>query len=262
MKLNITSKLLGLFVVAALTLTACGDKDDDAQPATDTLTPCKVTSVTNSDGTTSDFEYNAAGYVTSITQVEVEDGIEYEYTSAYSYDSNNRLIKEEYLSDGEAYGYMTFEYANGLVSKTKEYYDGTLEYTATFTYDSSKRLVKITEVGQDEEEYSMTFTYNSAGNVNEAKVMYMGEAFITTKYENYDNKLIPYAAVKGLVNLYEGSSKNNPGKVTATMAWGEEPVTSVVTYTYQYNDKNLPTRVTGTYEEGDQDISNFTYQCN
>ena len=83
-----------------------------------------------------------------------------------------------------------------------------------------------------------------------------------TVYENYDNKFTPFAAVKGAVSLYEGSGKNNPGKVTTTVATGEEPMVYVSNYTYQYNDKNLPTKITETDEENEQYITNFTYQCN
>lgn len=261
MKFNITSKLLSLFAVAALTFTACGDKDDDAQPNV-TLTPCKVTSATDNEGSTTEINYNAAGYVTSITQIEIDGEEEYEYTTNYTYDSGNKLVKEEFTEGGVVYGYITYEYANGMVSKTKEYYDGELQYSASFTYDGSKRLTKITEVTAEEEEYTMTFTYNSTGNVTQSEVSYMGQAFIRTKYENYDNKLTPFAAVKGPLNLYEGSGKNNPGKVTTTYLWGEEPEVYTSTYTYVYNDKNLPTKITETDDDGMEYITNFTYQCN
>ncbi|NDK54671.1 hypothetical protein [Pontibacter fetidus] len=261
MKLNITSKLLSLFAVAALTFTACGDKDDDAQPNAN-LTPCKITAVSDDEGSSTAFSYNTAGYITSITQVEIDGEEEYEYTTNYTYDSSNKLVKEEFTENGEVYGYITYEYSNGMVSKSKEYYDGELSYTATFTYDGSKRLSKITEVTSDEEEYSMTFAYNSAGNVTQTEVKYMGQVFMRTKYENYDSKLTPYAAAKGPLNLYEGTGNNNPGKVTTTYLWGEEPEVYTSTYTYVYSDKNLPTKITETDDDGTQYITNFTYQCN
>ncbi|MEJ8758165.1 hypothetical protein WG947_14220 [Pontibacter sp. H259] len=260
MKLNLTSKVLGMFVVAALTLTACGDKDDDAQPNVG-QTACKLTEVEDDDDVTV-AEYNANGYITNMTSTELDGEEENVYLTAFTYDNTNKLIKEEYFWNGEADGYTTYEYANNMISKAKSYYDGELQYTATLAYDANKRLTSVTEVENGStEQYSLHFTYNSAGNVSQTDTKYMGETFMTTKYENYDNKLTPLAAVKGMVDVYSGTGRNNPGKETTTYYWSEEPETYVTTYTYQYNSNNLPTKTTETTEDGTS-VSNFTYQCN
>jgi len=260
MKLNITSKVLGLFVVAALSLTACGDKDDDAQPVLD-QTACKLTQVTDEDET-SVVEYNANGYISKITMTEADGEDESVYVTTYTYDASNKLIKEEYTLDGENDGYTTYEYSNNLISKSKGYYDGELQYTAAYTYDSNNRITAITEVENgSEEQYSITFAYNSGGNVSQMDTKFMNETFMSVKYENYDNKLTPFAAIKGMANPYGGSSKNNPGKETMTFYLSGEPESTVTNYTYQYNSNNLPTKITET-SEGSTTVSNFTYQCN
>ncbi|MBB6612285.1 hypothetical protein H7F15_14640 [Pontibacter sp. Tf4] len=255
MKLNITSKLLSLLVMASLILTSCGDdKDDDVTPDVG-QTSCRLTKVSDDDSDESVIEYNAKGYVSKVTETDSEDGTE--YTVVFTYDSNNNLVKEESFEDGESDGYYTYEYSNGMLSKIKSYSGGELNYTETLTYDSNKKITKIS----DDEGYVMNFTY-SGNNVSEATVGYMDEISYKIKYENYDNKLTPYAAIKGMVNPYSGSSQNNPGKVTYSYYYeGEEAETAVINYTYQYNDKNLPTKITEV-DGDDTYVTNFTYACN
>jgi YD repeat-containing protein len=258
MKLNITTKFLSLFVAAAITLSSCGDDKDEITPIVNE-TGCKLTEVNTSDEGSSSVQYNAKGLVSKVITTYNEDGEDVEYTTVYTYNGSNQLIKEEEFGpDGESEWYTTYEYSNGLLSKSKEYEGGELDYTATYTYDASKRLIEISE----DDEYIMTFEYNSAGNVTEAVAEYMGETYMMFTYENYDNKLNPIAAAPGMLSLFEGSSKNNPGRVTSRFYYGSEDyVEDVIEYTYQYNNKNLPTKITQSNEEGEF-ITNFTYQCN
>lgn len=252
MKLNFTQALMGLFAVAALSLSACGNKDDDAQPVIgNNQTGCTLTQVeADSDETT--YEYNAKGYVTKMT--EIEEG--YEYVTTYTYDNNNKIVKETYLDEGENDGYSTYTYTNGLLTKLEYFYAGTMEYSETYTYDSNKRIKSITDV----DGYKLDFTYNNAGNVTEGVVTYMEEMMYRFEYDNYDNKLTPYSVINGRINPYE-PGKNNPGVVRLYFNMeGQEMLAYESTFSYQYNNKNLPTRITEDYE-GDQYITNLTYQC-
>lgn len=253
MKLNITSKLLSLLAVAALTFTSCGDDKDDVTPDVG-QTSCKLTTI-NEDGDESTAVYNANGYVSEVRGSYTDDGVEVEYTYKYTY-QNNKLVKEEHFEDGELTGVVTYTYTNDLVNTVSyEYEDYT--YSETYTYDSNKRVTKV----EDNYDYITTYTY-SGNNVTKAVTTYEGEVVSEVKYENYDNKLTPTAAVKGLVNLSSGSSVNNPGKVTYTYYYEGGEDVYVSNYTYQYNSSNLPTRITETDQDGDTYVTNLTYDCN
>lgn len=253
MKLNITSKLLSLLAVAALTFTSCGDDKDDVTPVVG-QTSCKLTTI-NDDGDESTAVYNANGYISEVTGTYTDGGVEVDYTYKYTY-QNNKLVKEEQFEDGEAAGVVTYTYNNDMVSTISYEYDE-FAYTETYTYDGNKRVSKVV----DSEGFVTTYTY-SGNNASKSVTTYEDEVVSEVKYENYDNKLTPTAAVKGLINLSAGSSVNNPGRVTYTYYYGGGEDVDVSNYTYQYNSSNLPTRITETDGDGDTYVTNITYDCN
>ncbi|NEM98017.1 hypothetical protein [Pontibacter burrus] len=264
MKLNFSSKLLSLFVAAALMFTACGDKDDDVNPVDNVSAACKLTSI-NSDGDVSNIEYNSKGYITKVTYA----GNTSDYY-LFVYDNSDRLVKEEGYSGGKLDNYVQYTYTNGKVSKAEWFLaDGTADGYAEFKYDGSNRLIELSEIveedfdGEIEEVvYKQTFTYNAQGNVASSAISADGFALFTLTYENYDNKNTPMAAVKGLFDPWSGSSKNNPGKITQSFNMEGMEMTSTSTYAYIYNDKDFPTKSTETDEDQETTVTNYAYQCN
>ncbi|MBC5773871.1 hypothetical protein H8S95_07335 [Pontibacter sp. KCTC 32443] len=267
MKLNITSKLLSLFVASALVLTSCGDKDDDAQPNTGTETACKVTSMdveTMFGSVGGNLEYNSNGKVSKAINAEDEST----YT-LFEYDNQNRLVREEEYELDELTAYTEYTYTNGNITKAEWFYaDGEPNGHMTIKYDGSNRVIEVNEIysegfdGEGTETVSTTkHTYNNQGNV--AKTVYLTDDVeeMTVTYESYDNKINYAAAMKGAFDPWSGTNKNNPLKATMTFIVEDEPQSMSATYSYVYNSNNLPTKITMTTPIGNF-ISNFTYQCN
>lgn len=265
MKLNLTSKFLSLFVVAALTLTSCGNDDDDnPQPGTGVEAACKLTNIMygDSEGDESNnvVEYNAKGLISKVTYSYSDGEEEIEGYTTFTYDSNDRLVKEEEFENGELYEYRVYTYSNGVLSKREEFdAENVSDGVETFKYDASKRIIEITE-SYDGETYKTTFTYNSQGNISKSEGFYEGELEYTDIYSGYDNKNTPFSAVKGFIEPWMGSSKNNPGKITTTFEMDGEEYSYEVDYSYTYNDKGFPTRVIETFN-GEEYETNYTYQC-
>lgn len=269
MKLTFFLKYLSFFVFVVMLLAGCSDKDNedptpDPDPI-DVVDACQLTSVTY-DNEEYTYTFDESGFVSKTAISGTNDQGDYGFDIIYTYDGNGKLIKEEYFDNGALFGYMTYTYENGLISYTENYYLGELEYTHDYSYDSNKRLIKTIESSG----YIVNYKYNSDGNVTE-ETTYNDEGSLTEKivYENYDDKLIPLAATKGLTlisleanTISKGSSKNNPGKVTYTYydsEGGSEEF--VLNYTYQYNSNNLPVRVKQSTSEGEVYFIDYAYKC-
>jgi hypothetical protein len=266
MKLNLTSKLLSLFVVAAITLTSCGS-DDDPQPNNGDQTACKVTAMSietmfgSFEGTA---VYNSDGKISKV--VNAEDNTSY---TLFKYDSQSRLVREENYEGDELIYYAEYSYTNGNITMAEWFFaDDEPDGYMTVKYDGSNRVTEVKEFYQEEDfegevtetVYTTKHTYNSQGNV--AKSVYFTDEVedMTITYESYDNKINVAAAMKGNFDPWSGNSKNNPLKATTTFIVEDESQSIASTYAYVYNDNNLPTKITITTPIGNF-ISNFTYLC-
>ena len=256
MKFDITGKFQGLFIVLTLVLTACSDKDDAATPvAGNDWEGCRVTQIAYEGSKVSSIAYNDRGLVSKKTDQQPNGTKTY---VEYTYDAGNKLVKEAYFDERSApNGYVLYKYTSNLLTQAEEYYSDKLEYVTTYKYDAANRVTEITE----DDIYTRTFTYNTAGNVSESRILYIGREYMMLLYEDYDNNPAPHTALNGLLELSEGSSKNNPGKVTTTYTNADGTTgKSVTTYTYEYNTSNLPTKVTEKDEEGSS-VTNYSYEC-
>ncbi|MEJ8758189.1 RHS repeat domain-containing protein [Pontibacter sp. H259] len=259
MKTHFTKAAFSLLTMAALTLTACDDSNDNEDPDTDPIpTACVLTKMVDDAGNKTTFTYNDQGYVTTISYENTKD---FDYGSLitnYIYDSNNQVIRQEYQENGEDAGYTAYTYFEGFLTKSDYYKNGVLVKTENFSYNDG-RIVRITDSNGNEK----TFTYNSKGNITEIRST-EGDKIVRTVYNGHDEMKTPYSAVKGY--LYASAySKNNPVysstyHVTNTQ---EVMITNSVFRYYEYNDLNQPTNIEEQQDNGFGLVinTNLTYDC-
>ncbi|KAA3440587.1 hypothetical protein [Rufibacter hautae] len=263
---NYLSKL-PLVLFTTLFLASCDL--EDPEPSTD-LTAIYLTKISTSQGDSREFQYSASGWLTrlvgkgslalnesapSTSEVIYDnlgrfayvltDGPTIDTENAYFYTSENQLYKLDELINDKVESYHTFEYSvNGRLATRYDFYKD----AATATPRETNKV---------------TYTYDANGNVSEIALYRRpttGAAWQlvqTSKYENYDTK-------KGVQHLADSLFtpnillfRNNPGKVTTTLANGEQRVT---TFTYEYNAQNLPVRKTTTPANGTPFQTDYTYQ--
>lgn len=258
MKKQFTKTAVSLIAMAALTLTACGDSDDDEQPDTDPIpTSCVLTRMIDDAGNETRFTYNDQGYVSTIMYDNSDDFDGPELITTYVYDTDNRVIRQDYIEEDEDGGYTTYTYTEDLLTKSEYYKDDVLIKTEYFSYNNG-RVERIT----DSEGKVMTFTYNGAGNITTITSTEEDYPFLV-EFENYDSKKTPFTAVKGYLNIYE-YSVNNPIKFKTSYDLGGDEVWVITSsFEYDYNELNLPISIAETTDGdwGGTITTTLTYQC-
>ncbi|WP_205503608.1 hypothetical protein [Rufibacter psychrotolerans] len=260
-------RTLAFAFVAMLFLTGCSL--DNPQPTTN-YNPILLKKVTTTQGDQREFLYSPTGWLTGIvghgflalnenedSESEViydnwgrisyvlTEGPDLNTENAYFYTADNKLYKIDELINDQLESYHTFEYNTaGKLATRYSYFktpasdEPTAANKSTFTYDANGNL----------SEHAM---YHRAAN---------GQAWElaqTMKYEGYDGKISVDHLTGFLFTPSIVLHKNNPGKVTITLASGEQRVT---TFTYQYNEQNLPVKKTTTPSTGNAFDTVYTYQ--
>jgi hypothetical protein len=249
-----------LLVLSAFFFSCVDDRFDYPNPQPE---ECKLTDViffndgVSSDGSAKQVEYNSQGYVSKVTEVE---GIPSEEvsTSNYSYNANNQLIREDYIWDsGRITGYKTYTYhPDGTLAQVVNHEDGKSLSYETYTYDTNKRVTEIVEAN-DWRSSKRTFEYiGNSENISSVTHYDKNEQVVrTTTYEDYDDKLNPVYAAKGMVTV--GESRNNHRKEMSVDADGSE---EVIHYTYTYNASGFVTEAIENKEGEAADYKTvFTY---
>lgn len=276
MKYFFTNKLFILLLLLSVSLVSCKDKgEEEAAPVNSAackLTRTEITEPGSAEKTVLVAEYNAQGYVVRLTETAYRDGAVNDVdVSAFEYNANNQLIKVIDLEDGETDGYDTYEYnANGTLSKISYFdYDGTLRSYETFNYDANKRLIeRLQHYSYNNSTYKIGYEYGSNDNIARMIVYDLeNKPLYVTTYENYDDKLNPLYAIKGIVLV--GESKHNPGKANDVYDNNGDGVLDasdtpeVTTYTYKYNAHGYATEIVEKYNGVEDEKTTFTFEgCN
>ena len=198
-----------------------------------------------------------------------EDGF-HDYKTM-QYDGNGNIVRIDYFEDdGTLFGYQTFEYSNGKVTKGYEHtnndavYDfkynangllesvslsssksaSTIHNTITQNYDGLMAS-RLFNKGADTKRLSaiIEFQWNSNGSVT--KEIWMSGGTLLESYDyTYDNETNPYHQFKFPVPIIGGAyaktiSSNNFIKEIWYSAINEDSQTT--TATYQYNSDGYPT---------------------
>ncbi|ALI99136.1 hypothetical protein [Rufibacter tibetensis] len=190
--------------------------------------------------TTSEIIYDNMGRVAYV----LTDGPTLDTENAYYYTADNKLYKLDELINGKVESYHTFEY------------DTQKRLTARYSH------YKDVTINTPREANKVTYTYDAKGNVGEVKMYHKPTATSdwqlvqTSTYENYDTKKSVQHLSDFLFTPRIILHGNNPGKVTTTLASGEQRVT---TFTYEYNEQNLPVKKTTTPSNGTAFQTEYTY---
>jgi len=255
MKQLYTTKFIYLFVIVLLCFTACSDKED-AKPSIEKEICNMISAYAPATYQTVHYEFNEKGFVIKIIYPYSYYGSD--FFISYKYDSHNKLIKTEDFENGELVGYALYEYKGDQLTKRQWYWKGELDYTETYSYDQKGRLIKTVTAPDRYQAYE----YDSNNNVVAISYYQNSKLLSVSAYENYDNKKSQYIALKGIVNVLHGLSKNNPGKITTTLFWdGKEEIGGTINYAYEYNTNGYPTKITTTDRNGTS-ITNLNYSCN
>lgn len=260
---------LSLALATLLALAGCDLNDPKPQPTGGYVF---LTKVATTQGDSREFVYSPQGYLTrligngmlalnenqtSTSTVTLDqlgriatvmtDGPNLDTKNVYYYTSDHRLYKLEELIDNQLQSYHTFEY-NSSKRLTVRY---------SF-YPSTSGSSGLRETNKS------TFTYDASGNLLLHTMYHKPTATSdwqltqTMKYENYDTMIGVHHLASGF--LFTPSivlHQNNPGKVTTTLASGEQRVS---TFTYQYNTQKLPVKKVTTPSTGNAFETVYTYQ--
>ncbi|QHL88010.1 hypothetical protein GU926_11450 [Nibribacter ruber] len=264
-------RLLTFGLLAPLFLTSC-DLEDPA-PANPSAGPVYLTRAASSAGDERQFVYNGQGWLTQIKgkgSYALNDA--QESTSNILFDNWSRLayvLTKGTAQDAENVYHYT---SDNLVYKIEELVDGRVESYHTFEYDAKKLLKTRYDFSKNADSDSETplathkevYTYETgSGNVilvesfQKAGSALDWQLVQMQKYTDYDAKIGVQHMLGFLFTPTIVLHRNNPGKVTTTLANGEQHVT---TFTYEYNDRNLPTKRITTSEQGSPVETTFTYQ--
>ncbi|MBC3540700.1 hypothetical protein ACFSC6_12490 [Rufibacter sediminis] len=259
------SKLTFLFFVSLL-LSGC-DLEDPEPSATSS--PIFLAKIATNQGDSREFQYSASGWLTKMVGMGSLAFNENEQsTSEVVYDNMGRIAylrTDGPLLDTEnAYFYT----ASNQLYRLDELINAKVESYHTFEYDLNGRLItrysfyKDPDATVPRETNKVTYTYDTNSNLTEL-TMYRRptagaawEQVQKSKYEGYDTKKAVQHLAEFLFTPNIILYRNNPGKVTTTLASGEQRVT---TFTYEYNAHNLPVKKITTPANGTAFETVYTY---
>ncbi|MCD8357271.1 MAG: S-layer homology domain-containing protein [Clostridia bacterium] len=117
---------------------------------------------------TCDYQYNAAGKVTTATYTDKQDS-ENSYKAAYSYDSKGILTKvvQTYtIEKTKVQIVTTFAYdSKGNVKSATSTWDGEFISKVEYTYDSNNNVISMKETDYDMDTVTTYYTYDAQGNL-------------------------------------------------------------------------------------------------
>lgn len=245
------------FLLAALLLTqaSCQKEPTPAEPPKVALqTDYRLMEVKTDTGTAISYTYNVQDLVSRV--LSYYNVYHFHYTvpgtntasTYYTYDDQYRVVKSANKPVDETDDYNTYSYNTGLlpIARLKEKYDHPLyeyEYdgkrlTELRTYDINGKLVS-----------TETWAYNGSDNaVSYTKTNNSPTALgLTIKYLEYDNAHALRLAMPGIQDLELAVSVNNVLKMERiTSDVNGDPVSTIITYQYEYNEGNFPVKSTST----------------
>lgn len=265
-------KHLILFSVAALSLTACRNDDDNTSSNNVDVLPVKIESIEDGKSYVYNFKYDNNKIVELIGE---ENNITFTYAGdlisgfngkdgkdienyAFTYNSNGQLTSATYTmteGDGEytTVGKKSYTYnADGTVTEKDE-------STSTRKSDPSYLRSSVT---------NYTYTLNN-GQIT--KVVEDNPYDISTTNYTYDSKNGIFKNVKGFSNAvlglfeyfsdFSSITQNNFDKIESTTSSksGSYNNSSSYKHTYEYNANNYPTKITTEYKYDSTSSSSYTY---
>jgi hypothetical protein len=253
-----TDKFISFILLSVILISSCAKNPDAGLPDKSTYL---IKSLTTKGINETNYLYNSIG--------KISEEQSFLNCYRYSYDDNNRLVKEEYAfrydslepnyimtsQNSTFVGYHIYEYdQDGKLNYIKDYSkhinDSVFEYYRTVSLDyENGNIVRKNElyVGRDSISDYTTYTYDDNRNLINEKY-YSNEIegpWFTLLWEytyRYDNNNNPYRIYKerGIPGLYTNannileSNEYNyhivPGKI---YLWTRK-------YSYEYNDKGFP----------------------
>ncbi|GAA4310022.1 hypothetical protein [Nibribacter koreensis] len=267
--MKLTVRLFTTVFFLAFSLASCDL--EEPTPVDPAQGPVYLTQISTLQGDERQFVYNGQGWLTKITG-----------KGAYALNGNTTSSSDVLFDTWRRLAYIVtqgsgtntenvYHYTSeNLLYKVEELINGQVERYHTFEYDGNRQLKTrygFYKEGPDAETpratRKQTYTYAATGNVTEIvyyqKVNPASEWTLaqTQKYTDYDGK----TGVQHMTGLLFTPTivlhRNNPGKVTTTLATGEQHVT---VFAYQYNERNLPVKRTATSDQGEVLETTFTYQ--
>lgn len=263
-------KIFGLLIIVLTVITSCS-KDFFAE---NLITGnYSIRSILTDGKTISKFTYNTNG--------KIAESQSFYFCNKYTYDDNNRLIKEEVAVDPNIVsssmpvektelmtsqnstftGYYLFEYDSaGKLVTQKNYFkkNGQYTYTSmiTFEYEGDKIIKRNLHNSENTITQFYTYEYDQKGNVTKEK--YYSYLFISGTEPKlvsevafkYDDKNNPFIIYKDLGQPGIYSNTNNIIE-TSTISYVEVQGIdqfSTSQTTYQYNDNGFPIRVNNAEE--------------
>lgn len=185
-------------------------------------------------------------------------------TSYYTFEYTNGLCSKSRVQSGGAEGYYAYEYNDQKLPVKR-----TLYYTATnnvqsysfYKYDNANNLVEKTD-SSDKLNFKDVFTYNTSNNLVSLTdyILWSGPQKLKYDWSTFDNKVNFIKAINGLPPTYvldnnfhsfSSSSPNNPVDESYYVPVDVNQLftaPNLTNYAYQYNDEGLPTQmITGPW---------------
>lgn len=258
---------LVLIILASFLFEGC-DKNNDPDP--DPL-PCLLTSsVTTGGGNTFaySFVYDNKKLISSTTTIQYTNNSPNSATSTYSYNSVGDLAeiasssgyrevftysngevtkKEKFNNSNKLIDQTDYEYANGRLVKTQQYYDS-----------GSPSLAK---------EAFTTYEYGTPSDKNPVRTKYYYSPSDTNPATisefTYTDQKSAYAAAPDAIIKYFKLGGQIVDNTISKIVVNQSGTVSTVTYTYEFNTNGFPTKRIETYSVGPiVNTTIYTYDCN
>jgi hypothetical protein len=229
-----------LLLAALISLSACKkEATTTRRPSTEQgkylSKVCNWQTNTNTEVTSSSFEINNSGDLTSVRTFAANAEAMLNMTT-FTKDGSGKIVRSTGTYKAQPVTYV-FEY-DGAGNLVRQKYDvgDSPTITTNYTYDASRRIVKMEEMKGDEVIMTKTYSYNATGN-NPTGVELVGEGThgaIGYRY-TFDDKKNPYLLLPKIM-YYLGVGEfydNNLMIETQTNGSAQKS-------TYQYNTDGYP----------------------